>query len=104
MKEMSLTHAEPFHVFEFRHGPKAMVTHSTLIVGLVSEHNYELEMQVLHEMSALVAHILTIGERVERIGEGEAFLCLVDCPNKPAPRSTCHSSRCLRWSVRLPKD
>ena len=34
MKEMSLTHSEPFHFMEFRHGPMSMVTESTVIVGL----------------------------------------------------------------------
>lgn len=72
LKEMSLTHAEPFHVFEFRHGPKAMVTDSTLVVGLVSERGYDEEMQVLDEMSELGAQVITLGEQVERIGDGAA--------------------------------
>ena len=33
MKEMSLSHSEPFHFLEFRHGPKSMVTETTLMVG-----------------------------------------------------------------------
>lgn len=36
LKEMTLTHSEPFHFLEFRHGPQSMVTESTLMVGLVS--------------------------------------------------------------------
>jgi glucosamine--fructose-6-phosphate aminotransferase (isomerizing) len=35
MKEMSLSHSEPFHFMEFRHGPMSMVTDTTAIVGLV---------------------------------------------------------------------
>ncbi len=53
MKEMTLTHSEPFHFFEFRHGPKAMVTGSTVVVGLVSESNASREVCVLNEMQAL---------------------------------------------------
>ena len=37
MKEMSLSHSEPFHSLEFRHGPQSMVNPQTLIVGLLSE-------------------------------------------------------------------
>jgi glucosamine--fructose-6-phosphate aminotransferase (isomerizing) len=62
MKEMSLSHSEPFHFLEFRHGPKSMVTHNTLIFGLVSAHNREREMAVLDEMKALGAQILALGE------------------------------------------
>ncbi len=39
MKEMSLTHSEPFHFMEFRHGPKSMVTPQTLVIGLRSTRN-----------------------------------------------------------------
>lgn len=62
MKEMSLSHSEPFHFFEFRHGPKSMVDASTLIVGLVSESHGGAEAQVLREMQALGAKVLPIGE------------------------------------------
>ncbi|MCX6069686.1 MAG: SIS domain-containing protein, partial [Chloroflexi bacterium] len=37
MKEMTLTHAEPFHFLEFRHGPKSMVTESTVVAALASD-------------------------------------------------------------------
>jgi len=50
MKEMSLSHSEPFHFMEFRHGPKSMVTGNTLILGLVSEENYLHEMAVVEEL------------------------------------------------------
>ena len=35
MKEMTLTHSEPFHFLEFRHGPKSMVCESALVAGLL---------------------------------------------------------------------
>jgi glucosamine--fructose-6-phosphate aminotransferase (isomerizing) len=63
MKEMSLSHSEPFHFMEFRHGPKSMVTPSTLIVGLVSESNREHELAVLDDMRAMGARILALDER-----------------------------------------
>jgi glucosamine--fructose-6-phosphate aminotransferase (isomerizing) len=63
LKEMSLSHSEPFHFLEFRHGPKSMVTPSTLVVGLVSESHYQQEMAVLTEMEVMGAKILALGER-----------------------------------------
>jgi glutamine---fructose-6-phosphate transaminase (isomerizing) len=62
MKEMSLTHSEPFHFMEFRHGPMSLVTASTAIVGLVSETNRAQEMKVLDEMRERGAQIVPIGE------------------------------------------
>lgn len=62
MKEMSLTHSEPFHFLEFRHGPKSMVTPGTLIVGLLSETNQTHERAVLADMKAQGAHICALGE------------------------------------------
>ncbi len=63
MKEMSLTHSEPFSFMEFRHGPMSMVTEQTVIVGLVSEANRAPELKVLDEMRERGARIVTVGER-----------------------------------------
>lgn len=63
MKEMTLTHTEPFHFLEFRHGPKSMVTETTCIVGLLSEANREFEQKVMNEMKAIGATIMTIAEK-----------------------------------------
>lgn len=62
MKEMSLSHSEPFHVLEFRHGPKSMATVGALVVGLVSEANYDREMAVLNEVRDQGARVIAIGE------------------------------------------
>jgi glucosamine--fructose-6-phosphate aminotransferase (isomerizing) len=62
MKEMALTHSEPFHFLEFRHGPMSMVQEKTVIVGLVSESNVSHEKAVLNEMQALGGKILTLGD------------------------------------------
>jgi glucosamine--fructose-6-phosphate aminotransferase (isomerizing) len=62
MKEMTLTHSEPFHFLEFRHGPMSMVTPATVMVGLVSEKNAVHEMAVLGEMQSKGAAVLSLGE------------------------------------------
>ena len=62
MKEMSLSHSEPFRFMEFRHGPKSMVNEHTLIVGLVSETNRAHETLVLNEIRSLGARVVTMAE------------------------------------------
>jgi glucosamine--fructose-6-phosphate aminotransferase (isomerizing) len=62
MKEMSLSHSEPFHVPEFRHGPISMVTPGSLVVGLLSEANRAVETAVLEDVRTLGGRTLTIGE------------------------------------------
>ncbi len=62
LKEMSLSESEPFHFMEFRHGPMAMITERTLLVGLVSGANYDFETAVLQEMQGRGAKVLSIGE------------------------------------------
>jgi glucosamine--fructose-6-phosphate aminotransferase (isomerizing) len=62
MKEMSLTHSEPFHFLEFRHGPKSMVNATTLVVGLLSDSNSSHEQAVLNEVKDLGGTILVLSE------------------------------------------
>jgi glutamine---fructose-6-phosphate transaminase (isomerizing) len=62
MKEMTLSHSEPFHFMEFRHGPQSMVTDSTLIIGLVSDLNSTHERAVLNEMQQRGAEILSLAQ------------------------------------------
>jgi glucosamine--fructose-6-phosphate aminotransferase (isomerizing) len=68
MKEMTLTHSEPFHFLEFRHGPMSMVNQKAVVVGLLSDANRVHEVKVLSEMGAL-------GGRVAGLGEAEADVC-----------------------------
>ncbi|HEU0293697.1 MAG TPA: SIS domain-containing protein [Anaerolineales bacterium] len=68
MKEMTLTHSEPFHFLEFRHGPMSMVNQKAVVVGLLSDANRVHEAKVLSEMEAL-------GGRVAGLGESEAAVC-----------------------------
>jgi glutamine---fructose-6-phosphate transaminase (isomerizing) len=62
MKEMSLTHSEPFHFMEFRHGPKSMVNSSALVVGLRSTVNDPYETAVLEDVKSLGGRVLDISE------------------------------------------
>jgi glucosamine--fructose-6-phosphate aminotransferase (isomerizing) len=62
MKEMTLTHTEPFHFLEFRHGPKSMLTDSTLVVGLHSVESQIFEMDVLIESQQYGSRILSLGD------------------------------------------
>jgi glutamine---fructose-6-phosphate transaminase (isomerizing) len=62
MKEMTLSHSEPFHFMEFRHGPQSMVTDTTLMIGLVSEVNGSHERAVLNEMQKRGAEILSLAD------------------------------------------
>ena len=50
MKEMTLTHSEPFHFLEFRHGPMSMVNEKAVVVGMLSDANRVHEAKVLSEM------------------------------------------------------
>jgi glucosamine--fructose-6-phosphate aminotransferase (isomerizing) len=71
MKEMTLTHSEPFHFLEFRHGPKSMVGPTALVVGLLSDRVRAHEAAVLDEMRGLGARALSLGEQ----GADIAFSC-----------------------------
>jgi glutamine---fructose-6-phosphate transaminase (isomerizing) len=62
MKEMTLTHSEPFHFLEFRHGPMSMVNEKAAVVGLVSQSNFKHEEAVLDEMQALGGKVVALGE------------------------------------------
>ncbi len=63
MKEMSLSHSEPFHFMEFRHGPKSMAASTALVVGLRGESQRGREAAVLDEMQAMGARLLVIDEQ-----------------------------------------
>jgi glutamine---fructose-6-phosphate transaminase (isomerizing) len=63
MKEMSISHSEPFHFLEFRHGPRAMAGPGALLIGLVSTANQAHELAVLEDIRRQGARVLAIGER-----------------------------------------
>ena len=62
MKEMTLTHSEPFHFLEFRHGPMSMVNENTVISGLLSQTHREYEQKVLEEMKDKGAKVISLAE------------------------------------------
>jgi glucosamine--fructose-6-phosphate aminotransferase (isomerizing) len=62
MKEMTLSHSEPFHTLEFRHGPRSMATEGACVVGLLSEGRRALEQAVLAEMVEQGSQLLTLDE------------------------------------------
>jgi glucosamine--fructose-6-phosphate aminotransferase (isomerizing) len=62
MKEMALTHSEPFHFLEFRHGPMSMVNEKAVVVGLLSESNSSHERAVLNEMQTLGGKTVALAE------------------------------------------
>ena len=63
MKEMTLTHSEPFHFLEFRHGPMSMVNQNAVVVGLLSDQNQAHESKVLSEMKTLGGTAISLGEK-----------------------------------------
>ena len=62
MKEMSLSHSEPFHFLEFRHGPKSMLAPSALVIGLRSTLNGEYEGSVLEEVKNAGSRLVDLAE------------------------------------------
>ena len=62
MKEMSLSHSEPFHFLEFRHGPISMATQGAMIIALLSEKNRQPEAALLDEVRTQGARTLSIGQ------------------------------------------
>jgi glucosamine--fructose-6-phosphate aminotransferase (isomerizing) len=62
MKEMTLTHSEPFHFLEFRHGPMSMVNQNAVVIGMLSDVNRTHEAKVLSEMKALGGRVVSLGE------------------------------------------
>jgi glutamine---fructose-6-phosphate transaminase (isomerizing) len=74
MKEMSLTHSEPFHFMEFRHGPKSMVNSQTLVIGLRSTRNGAREAAVQEDAKALGGRVLDMAEE----GTGVRFASGLD--------------------------
>lgn len=63
MKEMTLTHSEPFHFLEFRHGPMSMVNQQAVVIGMLSDVNRSHEAKVLEEMNALGGRVIALGEK-----------------------------------------
>lgn len=61
--EMSCSYSQFFHAFEFRHGPKAIVSPATCLTFLLSDTAQQAETEVLSEMKDLGGVILAICNR-----------------------------------------
>ena len=73
MKEMTLSHSEPFHCMEFRHGPKSMITPDALVVALLSDERRSDDRAVVADMQALGARTLTLGSSDVDVAFGGAL-------------------------------
>ncbi|MBW7882023.1 MAG: SIS domain-containing protein [Caldilineaceae bacterium] len=76
MKEMSLSHSEPFHAMEFRHGPRAMATAGACAVGLISGDRASQEHAVLEEVRSQGGRTFSLGDA----GTDVAFASEVAAP------------------------
>ena len=65
LSEMSISYAQSYHMLEFRHGPKSVVSPETLTIFLISESGYDAECDVLEETKALGGTTLTIVNRAD---------------------------------------
>jgi glucosamine--fructose-6-phosphate aminotransferase (isomerizing) len=70
MKEMSLSHSEPFHFLEFRHGPMSMAGESTLLAGLLGGPAQGMEQSVVDEMAALGVQSFLLGDKTGGVSFG----------------------------------
>jgi glutamine---fructose-6-phosphate transaminase (isomerizing) len=74
MTEMSVSYGQSFHTLEFRHGPKAIVGCETLIVFLLSETGYSVELEVLEEVKKLGGTTLVVANRADERARAAADL------------------------------
>jgi glucosamine--fructose-6-phosphate aminotransferase (isomerizing) len=74
--EMSVSYAQVFHTLEFRHGPKSIVGPETLIGVLLSESNYEVELEVLQEVKSLGGTTIAITNRADDRARAAADLLI----------------------------
>lgn len=58
--ESSSSYAQYFHTLEFRHGPKSIIDHRALVIGLLGEASEAQEVRVLREMKELGASTIAI--------------------------------------------
>ena len=58
---MSLSHSEPFHVLEFRHGPMSVCEPGMLVIGILAGETAEAEGKVLDEAAGHGADVWRLG-------------------------------------------
>ena len=74
--EMSISSSQVFHSLEFRHGPKSVVTPSTLLIFLLSEHGYDAECDLLEEMKSLGGTTMVIANQANTRARAAADLLI----------------------------
>lgn len=62
--EMTLSWADCFNTFDFRHGPKAVVDENSLIIMFLSDNALDYELSVAREMKELGGSLLIFGDIV----------------------------------------
>ncbi len=65
LAEMSISLVQSYHMLEFRHGPKSVVSPEMLTVFLISESGYDAECDLLEETKAQGGTTLTIVNRAD---------------------------------------
>ncbi len=63
VKEMAIAWSEAFHSLEFRHGPKSIINEKTLVTMLLSDSAKKYETDLIKEIRALGAKVLTVCEK-----------------------------------------
>lgn len=73
VKEQAIAWSEAYHSLEVRHGPKSVVDGHTLVVAFVSPSAWHYEANVLKELMAYGAKVLTLGA-VDAVSEWNVAL------------------------------
>lgn len=78
MKEMSLSISQGFRLLEFRHGPMAVATEKTLIIGMINSERQNEELSVLRNMKTLGAKTLAIVDKAPQNRTGLDYIVEVN--------------------------
>lgn len=62
--EMTLSWADCFNSFDFRHGPKAVINKDALVIMILSDRSKDYELELAKEMKDLGANLLILGDFV----------------------------------------
>lgn len=64
--EMTLSWADCFNSFDFRHGPKAVIDKDALVIMFLSDKSKEYELEIAREMKDLGGNLLILGDSVPK--------------------------------------
>jgi glucosamine--fructose-6-phosphate aminotransferase (isomerizing) len=74
--ESSSSYAQSFHTMEFRHGPKSIVSPTTMIGYFLSQSSYAEEVKVLQEMHRLGGIIFAVTNRADELVRRHSHLLI----------------------------